>query len=128
MDRSEIYQKMSVLLVETLGVDEDEIEPSARFFHDLSGESIDLLDLSFHCQKTFGTDPRFQNLTTANFLETDDSNRLTPASLAGLQEAYPFIEIEAMRADPSIEQLKKQLTVDVLVSIVEQSLPAQQVG
>ncbi|QDT49431.1 acyl carrier protein [Symmachiella dynata] len=124
MTREEIYVEMQQALMDVLGLDADEVEPSSRFFHDLQGESIDLLDLSFQCQKKFGIDLKFQNLTTTGFLDTDDAGNLTAASAQRFQTAYPFLDIEQLRSDPSAEGIKNMLTVDALISMVEHALTA----
>jgi len=124
MTREDIYVEMQQSLMDVLGLDADEVESSSRFFHDLQGESIDLLDLSFQCQKKFGIDLKFQNLTTAGFLETDDAGNLMEASAQRFQSAYPFLDIDQLRADPSTEGIKNMLTVAALVSMVEQTLAA----
>jgi hypothetical protein len=41
----EIYGKVARVLVEALGVDEDEITPAATLQGDLGAESIDMLDI-----------------------------------------------------------------------------------
>jgi acyl carrier protein len=115
---------MQQALMDVLGLDADEVEASSRFFHDLQGESIDLLDLSFQCQKKFGIDLKFQNLTTAGFLDTDAAGNLTEAAAQRFQAAYPFLDIDQLRSDPSAEGIKNMLTVDALVSMVEHALTA----
>jgi acyl carrier protein len=42
------------ILVESLGVKEEEVVPSASVVRDLGAESIDFLDVSFQIQQTFG--------------------------------------------------------------------------
>ena len=46
------------ILVKTLGVEPAEITPSANFFHDLGGESLDVIDMSFRCDRRFGKSMR----------------------------------------------------------------------
>ena len=45
MSREEIYSKVQGVLVDALGVDEDQVKPSARLRQDLGAESIDFLDI-----------------------------------------------------------------------------------
>ena len=54
MSRDEIYSKVKALLVDTLGVDEEEVTPEAIIKDDLGAESIDFLDISFRLEKAFG--------------------------------------------------------------------------
>ena len=50
----EIYGKVARVLVEALGVDEDEITPAAALQGDLGAESIDMLDIVFRLEREFG--------------------------------------------------------------------------
>ena len=51
--RDEIYTKVRGVLVEALGVDEEEVTPDATLSGDLGAESIDYLDISFRVEKEF---------------------------------------------------------------------------
>ena len=54
MSRDEIFQKVQGVLVDALGVDEEEVTPTAVIKDDLGAESIDFLDISFRLEKAFG--------------------------------------------------------------------------
>ena len=54
MSRDEIYQKVQAVLVDALGVDEEEVTPTAVVRDDLGAESIDFLDIMFRLEKAFG--------------------------------------------------------------------------
>jgi acyl carrier protein len=56
ISRDEIYKKVCAVLVDTLGVDEEEVTPTVTL-EKLGAESIDFLDIVFHLEKTFTTDP-----------------------------------------------------------------------
>ena len=53
MSRVEITEKVSEVLVDALGADEDEISLEATLMGDLDAESIDFLDIVFQLEKTF---------------------------------------------------------------------------
>ncbi len=55
--RDEIYSKVQGVLVDALGVDDDEVTPTATLSGDLGAESIDYLDIVFRLEKAFTTDP-----------------------------------------------------------------------
>ena len=57
LTREEIYSKVQGVLVDALGVDEDEVTPAASLRADLGAESIDFLDITFRLEKAFTTDP-----------------------------------------------------------------------
>ena len=50
---SEVFKKVQTVLVEALGVDEEEINPDAKLKADLGAESIDYLDIAFQLEKAF---------------------------------------------------------------------------
>ena len=56
--RDEIYKKVKDVLVDALGVDEEEVTPQATLRGDLGAESIDFLDIVFRLEKAFATDPQ----------------------------------------------------------------------
>ncbi len=52
--RDEVAASLQKILVESLGVPETEVTPSASIVRDLGAESIDFLDISFQIQQAFG--------------------------------------------------------------------------
>lgn len=54
LDREAVFEKTREILVDTLGVDHDEVTPEASLIFDLGAESIDFLDISFRLEKAFG--------------------------------------------------------------------------
>ena len=52
--RDEIYEKVKTALIDALGVDDDEVSPTATMVGDLGAESIDFLDIVFRLEKAFG--------------------------------------------------------------------------
>jgi acyl carrier protein len=57
LSREEIHEKVKGVLVDALGVDEDEVTANATLREDLGAESIDFLDIVFRLEKAFTTDP-----------------------------------------------------------------------
>src|SRR5438445_12986366 len=54
--RAEVRVSVGKLIVESLGMDEEDVTAQAALVRDLGAEPIDFLDLSFKCQQTFGVD------------------------------------------------------------------------
>ncbi|TCT91013.1 acyl carrier protein [Gibbsiella quercinecans] len=54
MDKNEIYQEISGLLVKLFEVDVNDIKPEARLYEDLELDSIDAVDMVVHLQKRIG--------------------------------------------------------------------------
>ena len=54
MDRVEILEELKTIIVETRGVDEEEVIETATLFEGLGLESIDFLEISVRMEESFG--------------------------------------------------------------------------
>lgn len=63
MTNEEIFAKVRDTLVDSLGVDDDEVTLESRFQEDLGGESIDVLDVVFRLEKGFGIKIRMEDIS-----------------------------------------------------------------
>ena len=48
------YDRLKKIVVEQLGVDEDEVKPEASFVDDLNADSLDLVELIMSLEEEFG--------------------------------------------------------------------------
>ncbi|MEX2673259.1 MAG: acyl carrier protein, partial [Phycisphaeraceae bacterium] len=53
MTQDEVFEKVQEVLVDALGVDDDEVVADATLTGDLGAESIDFLDIVFRLEKAF---------------------------------------------------------------------------
>jgi acyl carrier protein len=125
MSREEIYTKVQAVLVDALGVDDDEVKPDAVIKDDLGAESIDFLDIMFRLEKAFGIKiPRGEmmpeNLTQDPNIVKDGV--VTPAGLAMLKEKMPHSNFTEFEKDPKLDNMSKLFTVDAIVNYVQQKL------
>jgi acyl carrier protein len=63
----DLYERIKVIIVEQLGVDEDKVTPEARFREDLEADSLDLVELIMAMEDEFGgeiSDEEAQQLKT----------------------------------------------------------------
>jgi len=107
----QIREALHEMLIDVLAVDAEELTPHARFFEDLDGESIDLLELSFRCEQRFRTKVEFQHLLTGVPLETDSDGRLTDAAYDSLRAQLPFLATDDLRNYARIDDLRQLMTV-----------------
>jgi len=56
MSNAEIEARVKEIIVEQLGVDEDEVTPEASFIQDLGADSLDTVELVMALEEAFGID------------------------------------------------------------------------
>ena len=125
--KSEIFSKVQEALVDALGVDEDEVQPTATLQGDLGAESIDFLDIVFRLEKAFGIKIERGELFPEDILtntEYVDDGKVNAAGMTKLKERMPFADLTRFAADPSVMNLAKQLTVQDMCNFVEHKLAA----
>ena len=129
MTRDEIYEKVKAVLVDALGVDDEEVKPDARLRDDLGAESIDFLDIVFRLEKAFTTDPTkpFKIPRSEMFPEDVINNpefvkegKVTAAGLVELKKRMPHVDLSTMNPGDGIE--KMHFTVDTIVNYMESKL------
>jgi acyl carrier protein len=128
MSRDEIMQQVQEVLVDALGVDDDEVTTEATLMGDLGAESIDFLDIVFRLEKAFGIKIPREELFPAENLMTDSelvhNGKLTEKGLAELRQRMPHTDITAFESDPDINKLADLFTVNAIVNYVEGKLEA----
>jgi acyl carrier protein len=127
MDREEIQTKVTKVLVDALGVDDDEVTPGAVIRDDLGAESIDFLDIMFRLEKEFGIKiPKGEMMpdNLATNPEFVQNGVVTQKGLDLIKERMPHAadEYEAFKANPNLEAMSKLFTVNSIVNYVESKL------
>ena len=51
-----VFERIRKIIVDQLGVDEEQVVPSASFVEDLSADSLDLVELIMSMEEEFGKD------------------------------------------------------------------------
>jgi acyl carrier protein len=127
MSRDEIYKKVQGVLVDALGVDEEEVKPDAVIKDDLGAESIDFLDIMFRLEKAFGIKIPRGEMIPEN-LQNDptivQNGVVTPAGIAQLKTKMPHSDFSQFEQDPKLDNMSKLFTVDAIVNYVEGKLNA----
>src|SRR5438874_9340788 len=125
MNRDEIYKKVQGVLVDALGVDEEEVTPNAVIKDDLGAESIDFLDIMFRLEKAFGIKIPRGEMIPEN-LQNDPNvvkdGVVTPAGIAMLKEKMPHSDFATFEKDPKLDNMSKLFTVDAIVNYVQTKL------
>jgi acyl carrier protein len=110
------------VLVDALGVDEEEVTADATLMGDLGAESIDFLDIVFRLEKAFGMKVPREELFPAEALLNDpelvSNGKFTPKGLAELREKVPHTDLTEFEKDPSISKIADLFTVNAIVNYV----------
>ena len=128
MSRDEIFDEVKEVLVDALGLDDDEVSESATLMGDLSAESIDFLDIVFRLEKSFGIKIPREELFPAESLmnnpEYVSNGKLTEKGIAELKAKMPHTDISTFQENPNVNKLGDLFTVAAVVNFVEGKLQA----
>jgi len=128
MSRDEIFTKVQEVLVDALGVDDDEVTTKATLMGDLGAESIDFLDIVFRLEKSFGIKiPREELFPAESLMNNSEyvhNGKLTEKGLAELRDKMPHTNLTDFENDPDINKLGDLFTVNAIVNYVEGKLNA----
>ena len=128
--REDIEADVRDVLVDALGVDEDDVVPTATLKGDLGAESIDYLDIVFRLEKKFSTTEKPFKIAQGELfpenLMTDptlvENGKVTAKGLALLKEKVPHVALGGFEGDPQITKLPTLFTVKSLCDFVERKL------
>jgi acyl carrier protein len=118
----EIMDKVKEALVDALGVDEDEVIPTARIQADLGAESIDFLDIVFRLEKAFNIKIPRGDLFPDTVLSSEEfvqNGKLTPKGVAELKARMPYVNLTEFEKNPSVQDIADLFTVDMIVRYIE---------
>ncbi len=127
MSREEVLEKVQEVLVDALGVDDDEVVEEASLQDDLGAESIDFLDIVFRLETAFKIKIPRGELFPENLASESsfvDDGKVTAEGIAALKEKMPHADVDAFAADPQVENLKGLFNVRMIVNFVENKLNA----
>jgi len=125
MSRDEVFTKVQEVLVDALGVDAEEVKEDAQVMADLGAESIDILDIVFRLEKTFGIKIPRGELFPEDMLnnpEYVEGGRMTPKGLAQLRESMPHADLSEFEKDPDINNIRNLFTVRTIVNYVQRKV------
>jgi acyl carrier protein len=119
---NEIDARITKVLVQALGVGENDIKPTATLQGDLGAESIDYLDIMFRLEREFMIkirrgelfgEPVFQGAT-----EIVQDGQVTDLGLAALHAQLPYADSRDLERDRRLNRIDDLFTVDLLSSYV----------
>ena len=118
----EIYARVTRVLVQALGVEEDDIRPSATLNGDLGAESIDFLDILFRLEREFRIRIDEKELFPESLFPGNstiiDDGPATDAYLAALCLRMPYAALGGLERDRRASRIDDLFTVGLLVSYI----------
>lgn len=122
MTQQEVLDKVQQVLVEALGLDEDEVTPQAKLVADLGAESIDFLDIVFRLEKAFGIKIDQNELFPESVLNDPQyvsEGRVTDAGLAELKRRLPHVNLDEFAKTRAVSDFSNVFTVETIVRFVQ---------
>ncbi len=131
ISRDEVFERVKEVLIDALGVDDDEVLEGATLMGDLGAESIDFLDIVFRLEKTFSIKIPRGELSPPDDLQNNpeyvESGKLTEKGLQRLKDAMPHARDEDMKKfeeDPDIAKMPDLFSVGMIVNYVTKKAAA----
>jgi acyl carrier protein len=121
-DSNEIQARITKVLVQSLGVEEDDVKSSATLQGDLGAESIDFLDIMFRLEREFGIKIERDELFPGPIAPHDPAfardGRLTDEGLTALRLRLPYADFRDLELDRRLDRIDDLFTVDLLTNFV----------
>ncbi|MGA2070588.1 MAG: acyl carrier protein [Sedimentisphaerales bacterium] len=128
MSREQVLEQVKTVMVDALGVDDDEVTPESTLMGDLGAESIDFLDIVFRLEKAFGIKIAREELFPAEALmnnpEYVSNGKLTAKGIAELKARMPHTDVSEFAKNPELSKLPDLFTVGMIVNYIQSKLKA----
>jgi acyl carrier protein len=131
MTETEVFDKLLPLIREVTGARADQVTMTSNLMEDLGAESIDLLDLSFLIEETFGItieadefERQASGQITGGQYELD--GYLTPDAIEELKKALPEVPPEKFRPGLKKIEVPSVLNVAVFVHLIQRKVAMKQ--
>lgn len=127
MTEKEVFEKLTPLIREVTGARAEDVTMQSYLMRDLGAESIDLLDLSFLIEETFGITLEAdefesrarQSLPGAGY---EKDGVLTAEALGELAKALPEVDPELLRPGLRKIEVPAVMNVAVFVHLIQRKL------
>jgi acyl carrier protein len=118
----EIRARVTNVLVQALGAEEEDITPTSTLLGDLGAESIDFLDIVFRLEREFAIKiPRDEVCSEPLFrggAQYVQDGGVTADGLAMLRVHMPYADLRALERETRLNKAEDLFTVDMLVRYI----------
>ena len=123
--QEEIFEKIRDVLVDALGVDDDEVTAEATLVEDLGAESIDFLDIVFRLEKAFEIKIDQSELFPENVLQDPEyvvDGKITDKGMDTLRQRMAHADLSAVEESRSVDDMSNVFTVDAVCKFIQNKL------
>jgi acyl carrier protein len=121
-DVREVHARVAKVLMQSLGVEVDDVIPAATLRGDLGAESIDFLDLTFRLEREFSVKIESNELFPEPISPDDPvfirDGRLTDEGLTALRLRMPYANFRDLEFDRQLNLVDELFTVELLTSFI----------
>ncbi|WP_437231224.1 acyl carrier protein [Planctomicrobium sp. SH661] len=118
----QVFAKVQEILVDALGVDDDEVTPTATLMGDLGAESIDFLDIVFRLEKAFDVKIPRGELFPENLMSADSGfvkdGKITEEGIKEFRARMPHANVDKLAADPKVANVQDLFTVEMVCKFI----------
>ncbi len=125
MTQDQVFDKVRSVLMDALGVDEEEVTHEATLVGDLGAESIDFLDIVFRLEKAFSIKIDQAELFPDSVLNDPKyvtDGKVTDEGMAELRLRLPHANLDGFDKIRSINDFSNVFTVDAIAKFVQSKL------
>ena len=131
MTETEVFERLLPLVREVTGARAEQVAMTSNLMEDLGAESIDLLDLSFLIEETFGITieaDEFERRASDNIPggQYEQDGYLTPEAIEELKKALPEVPPDKFRPGLKKVEVPSVLNVAVFVHLIQRKVALKQ--
>jgi acyl carrier protein len=123
MNKDEIYEKVKMAIIESADVEEDEIDLGKTLIDDLGIDSIDMMELIYSLEKTYGIQLEIGDFEGSMAKQMGDvpfakENIVTAEGLDKLRSVMPEVDQSKIIEGLSVYNIPFLFTVESLCNLV----------
>jgi acyl carrier protein len=125
MSQEEVFKKVQEVLVDALGVDEEEVTLQSKLVEDLGAESIDFLDITFRLEKAFNIKINQSELFPESVLSNPEyvvDGKVTDNGMAELRAKLPHANLDEFDKTRLVADFSSVFSVDTIVKFVQSKI------
>ncbi len=122
MTDSEIYEEVRPIVVDALGVEQEEVALQSRLMDDLGAESIDFLDVFFRVERVFGVKLDTSASAAMNDERFVREGAVTDEGMEELRRRLPGVDLSQVEQSRKLQDIEKAFTVASIVEMVKARL------